>query len=1104
MTVHALEPALRTVEPAARLVSERHLRKVLLYLHDHGRPVALNPDLPFWAAREDLLAADVLPPEVLAADQPRYLLLTSPADRQLDTLPPGDQLRAYWRLLLRAEVMAAVDRRLAAGSLTPAACADRLDRFGPAAVREIQCVLETDGLVDPAADRAAVFRVFAAVYLDLHAFAPALARDFFPSLPPADVVAATLAEDVDPPAVLARTRPAGASDPGPEILPCERPGAVPPVPPPAGVGRGSLLVRAADAEKKENFVRAAILSAQAAGAGDHLARAAAAAALGKLVRDLAGVLKWDDATAREWREALAPLLASAAVGYWPRAARCLYELQKISGELSREVYAVDLIEYVRTLGRRAVKRPLPHARDVMLLKRLRAAHKQLLRSGLGERAQARLDQLFHDQMHGVERAVRAALTPVVAAALAGSGFRPENRVEEIARDKVVAELLDRACERGYLRIGDLRDAIARNQLKMPDLAGPGELVVGDPLLRADTRLAYDLDGVYRRGEVYLRALQRGSSVFFGTRVGRLLTLYAIAPFLAAFLTLMALEELRHIGGKVYSFASTLLTPPPAPVPRPPLPPPEARGRELAQEVELGFDEETDQEVWIVKKAEQAATLGKEVVTSSAAAPPSPEGHHHSVLIAWPTVVGLGVFLLFVFHVPPFRRAVLTVVRAVWRVVRAVLWDLPRALLRSPVVVRVWYSPPARYVSRHLGGAIVFTVVVVALLWFLGMTPLLLLEWGGFEFVVAAVILNTPWGWVVQERLATKIAQGWRVVRVNLLPGLVAVIVDWFRRLANWVERRLYAVDEWLRFRGGDSHSSFVLKAVLGLLWFPVAYVARFAFYLLIEPQINPVKHFPVVTVSHKVILPMTPSLATALGVSDATAAGLLACIPGVFGFIAWELGANWRLYRGNRPDRLRPVVIGSHGESMRGLLRPGFHSGTVPRLYRKLRAAGLRGDRAAATRYHHDLDHTREAVRMFVERELIARLDRATSWGGLRISVAAVRFGCQRVVIEVAAPALGRDPFSLGFENRAGRVGTMVVQAGWFDKLTAGQRATLLAAVRGLLDMAAADWFEECERVSDPADGRGPATCGSYPELLRSYTWAEWVSRWEEIAPAAK
>ena len=36
------------------------------------------------------------------------------------------------------------------------------------------------------------------------------------------------------------------------------------------------------------------------------------------------------------------------------------------------------------------------------------------------------------------------------------------------------------------------------------------------------------------------------------------------------------------------------------------------------------------------------------------------------------------------------------------------------------------------------------------------------------------------------------------------------------------------------------------------------------------------------------------------------------------------------------------AAIGSHGETVRGLLQPGFHSGTVPRLYARLRAAERR------------------------------------------------------------------------------------------------------------------------------------------------------------------
>ena len=442
-----------------------------------------------------------------------------------------------------------------------------------------------------------------------------------------------------------------------------------------------------------------------------------------------------------------------------------------------------------------------------------------------------------------------------------------------------------------------------------------------------------------------------------------------------------------------------------------------------------------------------------------------------------------------FHSPPFRHAVVVLARGAWRGVRFVLWELPQAAWRSPAVRAVRYSGPVRFFHRRLVGAVVFAAGVVLALTLLGAPIDLILRWGGGVFAAAVLVLNTSWGWVAQERLLEELADWWRVVRVNLLPGLLATILDTFRRLANWVERRLYAVDEWLRFRGGESRRSLAVKAGLGLVWFPVAYLSRFAFYLLIEPQINPVKHFPVVTVSHKVILPMTPTVADALGVSEATAAGLLGCIPGIFGFIAWELMANWRLYEANRPDRLRPVTIGSHGETMRGLLRPGFHSGTVPKLFKKMRAAERRGTRDAAAGIRHELEHAGQAVERFVSRELLRLLGGQPGWGTPRAVIQDVRFGCQRVVIEVAAPGIGHGLLVVAFENRGGRIEADIVDPGWSNRLSAEQRAALSDALRGLFDMAAAELYEghERRRDPDPADGS---------DLLRPYLWDEWVARW--------
>jgi hypothetical protein len=1119
----SLEATLRAVEPALRLVHERHLRQIVFYFTERGRPLPTNTDLPFWMSRADLIEADVLPAEALRDTEDPLLLVTLPDDRLIAESPQAEQLRLYWQVLVRAAVMKAIDGNLASGALDGARCAERLNRFGPAAAREIRFVLESEHLTARGAPDADVYRAFAAVYLDLDHFTAHAAEEFFPALPHSHAVRTALAEDVPVEGLIAASRPAGAADaeraPSPDELwsvPLAPASAQTAPPPPEGVQ--GLLRRAEEAEAKGNVVRAAILHTRAATASQGLDREraieAALASVGALVERLGNLLEWDADTRQEWRQALGPLLPLAASGEWPRAARCLYELQRIPADFAQEVYAVDLPEYIRTLGRRPVRRHLPHAKPVMVLMAFRKAHKHLLRAGLGEPEQLRLDRLLHHEMHRREHTIRHAFTPIIVGTLTAAGLVAANRVEEVARDKLVAELLDRVCERGYLRIGDLRDAVARNQLKLPDLRGAGEFLGGDPLLRADTSLAYALDGVYRRGEFYLRWIQRFVSIFFGTPVGRAITLYLAHPFGGAFLTLMFAEELRHMGAGVAGFVSRSFGQKPSPqAPAQPLaetpdkPPGETEVAKAAPELHWDFDEEELEFVWreevhdgfddealvfvweSEKKREQIVQNVTGILTSSAKQ--KPETHHASFLIAWPTILGFGFFLLLVIHVPPFRRGVFFVLRIFWRVIRGILWDVPMAVWRSEPVRRVRLSFTARFLHRRFATPVLMSLLVLVCLFLLGFTLRWITWYGWAVFLAVLVAYNTPPGWVAQERLAEMLSDWWRRVRVNFIPGLVATIIDFFRAVANWVERQLYAVDEWMRFRGGDSQGSLVTKALLGLVWFPIAYITRFVFYLLVEPQVNPVKHFPVVTVSHKVIWPMLPTLVEWTGWSYGTVSTIINGIPGIFGFIAWELKENWRLYAANRSKALPRVMVGSHGESVRGLLRPGFHSGTVPKIHRKARKAIEKGDRAKAALLHHELDHAAEGVHRFVERELVPLLAGSRDWGGVPVEVRGVRFGVQRAEVELAAPTLGRDPFVIALENVCGMIEASVARVGWADKLTDAQRGVLAFALRGVLDMGAATRFDGRDRTEDAPEEPG------FGALAKRVTWAEWVAKWD-------
>ena len=165
----AIELILQKVEPALRLAPVRHLRKILHYLRAHGRAVPLNGSLPFWATKSELAAADILPQAMLAGSHDPLLLITTPDDRALYLLPEEDLLREYWRLLFQAAILSAIDRK---PGLTAAACQEKLARFGPAVEREIRYVLEAEHGIDPEAGAIAVYRAFAAAYLDLQAFAP--------------------------------------------------------------------------------------------------------------------------------------------------------------------------------------------------------------------------------------------------------------------------------------------------------------------------------------------------------------------------------------------------------------------------------------------------------------------------------------------------------------------------------------------------------------------------------------------------------------------------------------------------------------------------------------------------------------------------------------------------------------------------------------------------------------------------------------------------------------------------------------------------------------------------------------------------------------------
>src|SRR4029079_7361868 len=134
-------------------------------------------------------------------------------------------------------------------------------------------------------------------------------------------------------------------------------------------------------------------------------------------------------------------------------------------------------------------------------------------------------------------------------------------------------------------------------------------------------------------------------------------------------------------------------------------------------------------------------------------------------------------------------------------------------------------------------------------------------------------------------------------------------------------------------------------------------------------------------VGHKIMFPLIPTIYVALmtvlkpflgiWVANAATLVLIFFIPGVFGFVVWEFKENWKLYRANRKRNLSPVMIGHHGETMLRFMKPGFHSGTLPKLYAKFRRAERHHDGRKIHKQHEALHHVTESIKRFAERDLL-------------------------------------------------------------------------------------------------------------------------------------
>jgi hypothetical protein len=151
-------------------------------------------------------------------------------------------------------------------------------------------------------------------------------------------------------------------------------------------------------------------------------------------------------------------------------------------------------------------------------------------------------------------------------------------------------------------------------------------------------------------------------------------------------------------------------------------------------------------------------------------------------------------------------------------------------------------------------------------------------------------------------------------------------------------------------------------------------------------------------------------------------------------------------------------MVGHHGETILQLLRPGFHSGTVPRLFNHLRHAERQamatGTWRTARSYRHELQQVEKAVRLFVEREFLVLLSLSKSWKDQPLKAGSIELATRTIRLDLEHGDHASSPVRVTFSEQAGWLMVQIEQVGWLPQVTASQFDAFTGALAGMYKMA--------------------------------------------------
>ncbi|HRY14954.1 MAG TPA: sulfite exporter TauE/SafE family protein, partial [Candidatus Competibacteraceae bacterium] len=742
-------------------------------------------------------------------------------------------------------------------------------------------------------------------------------------------------------------------------------------------------------------------------------------------------------TLRERQEEIIEALAHNLAATWKLDARCTRILEHLIGRLldepatarSSTPYSLLLhdLEHIVLEGRTAYYRlqplvrlwsrrrqplqlGLPFQGSLKALRALNAARTRLEQSSWSGAEAAYFSTPLRILGHQISQRLRQQLQPRLRELFDSAGFIPHDLHQRMARNILEEELFEIILRRWHLRFTDLRDAVARNELRLPD-TGWRELLLGDQLARFDRQARMTLPGVYQPGEFYLKGLQQLSAPLFGAAAGRWITRFLLLPFSSAFIGLEALGYLLS-------------------------------------------------------------------------AIPALEGPIQ--LVNPGSVLGVGLMLIIMLYTQPGRSMVAALARG-WRwffveflyrrLTQWLRWKRAVRWLRYPLVRK-----GSRYLLEPLLIGLVLALPLMGIAHGLGLhvegLPAFLLTLG---FILGGILRNSSFGRRIMDGAITHLVGFWRRVHHTLLVGLLHWVIDLFNGLMHGMEQRLHRVDERVSHHHDERRDVTIAKAIVGPIWGVCNYLIHFYVAVLVEPQVNPIKHVPVVLVADKLMMPFFPAMTIALlallnpvlpaFISLPLVTLTVFLSPGLFGFLGWELKENWKLYCANHPDRVQPARFGPHGETLYILLRPGFHSGALPEAFADLRQAiSLENDQQRPypqrlRQVEVRLSAILEALTAFANRELaFALIEHCREAGYARAEVVVAKYTAATTAftIQVALYPCGRaeivvEPIllDLAVELRGDRLHGALYLTGPIELLGDGGEIWLKAEAARFLQRAA-------------------------------------------------